>query len=442
MMGNKTNAEHNPMISVIIPVYNAEKYIADCLDSVLAQTFMDYEIICVDDGSTDHSYDIICDYAHKYNCIKVLQQHNQYAGVARNNGLKESQGEYLYFLDSDDFIAPELLEKTITKAEPTNADIVAFDGVMYETNTKDISVSTGWLDSSVSGGKEVFSRKDCPEEILTFSNPAPWTKLYRKEFVVKNNLEFQATPSANDLLFSKLAYAVAERITCLDEKLVFYRYGMAVNTQSKKHRYGFPFMDAMKGLYSELQKRQILDEVKSSYQALFINCLHYELSPFGYSGDKAKAYECVFEDELTREMLSAENTLSDGIQRNTIQRRTNDLRRWKVAYGFHSAPANELGEIELVNEYYNTYKQLVERYIDNCGCVNWYVQYASIKQQMDAALNQTRTAYRNLQPEEKQFYLGYDKQEWPMFERLIVDYVNKENELQAARTKLQKTEKS
>ena len=87
------------------------------------------------------------------------------------------------------------------------------------------------------------------------------------------------------------------------------------------------------------------------------------------------------------------------------------------------------------------YKQLVERYIDNCGCVNWYVQYASIKQQMDMALNQARTAYRNLQPEEKLFYFGYDKQEWPMFERLVVDFVNKENELQTAKIELKATKK-
>ena len=103
--------QNNPYISVIIPVYNTEKYINKCINSVLNQTLSNIEIIVVDDGSTDHSCEIIEQYKIKDNRIKIIRQKNLYAGVARNNGLKNAIGEYVYFLDSDDFITPRCLEK-------------------------------------------------------------------------------------------------------------------------------------------------------------------------------------------------------------------------------------------------------------------------------------------------------------------------------------------
>ena len=90
-------------VSVIIPVYNAEKYLRQCLDSVVNQTLRDIEIICVDDGSTDGSIEILREYEQKDSRVKVLCQKNQYAGVARNNGLSHASGEYVFFMDSDDY---------------------------------------------------------------------------------------------------------------------------------------------------------------------------------------------------------------------------------------------------------------------------------------------------------------------------------------------------
>ena len=113
--------------SVIIPVYNTEKYLCECLESVLNQSQKELEIIAVDDGSTDCSLDILHRYKKLYSNIQVYSQENKRQGVARNNGLQQAKGEYIYFLDSDDTIDPETLEDCYKYAKEKNLDIVLFD---------------------------------------------------------------------------------------------------------------------------------------------------------------------------------------------------------------------------------------------------------------------------------------------------------------------------
>ena len=114
----------NPKVSIIIPVYNASLYLEQCLECVINQTLKDIEIICVDDGSTDSSVSIINSYAQIDNRIKILQQKNQFAGVARNTGLANATGKYIIFLDSDDNIKKDMIQELYEKAENTSADIV------------------------------------------------------------------------------------------------------------------------------------------------------------------------------------------------------------------------------------------------------------------------------------------------------------------------------
>ena len=113
--------------SVIIPVYNTEKYLVECLESVLNQSQKELEIIAVDDGSTDHSLDILYQYQKVYKNLQVYSQKNSRQGTARNNGLQYAKGEYIYFLDSDDTIDPETLEDCYRQAKEKNLDIVLFD---------------------------------------------------------------------------------------------------------------------------------------------------------------------------------------------------------------------------------------------------------------------------------------------------------------------------
>ena len=110
-------------ISVIIPVYNVEKYLRECLDSLINQSFKDFEVICIDDGSTDKSYKILEEYSQKDSRIKVLKQEHNGAGAARNLGIEIAKGKYIQFLDSDDYFEPNMLEELYNTAEKFGADM-------------------------------------------------------------------------------------------------------------------------------------------------------------------------------------------------------------------------------------------------------------------------------------------------------------------------------
>ena len=148
-------------VSVIIPVYNAEKYLEECLDSLLRQTFTDMEIICVDDGSTDSSAEILKRFQEKDRRIRVLFQENQYAGIARNNGMKIAQGEYLLFLDADDFFEDTLLEKIYSQGKKMGADIVLFGAKQYNRKMGCVSPASWYLKTAAVPEENPFS--DCNE---------------------------------------------------------------------------------------------------------------------------------------------------------------------------------------------------------------------------------------------------------------------------------------
>ena len=114
-------------ISVIIPIYNVEKYLSQCLESLLNQTYTDWEAICVNDGSSDGCEEIVKQYAERDPRIKIITQDNQGLSMARNNGLKKATGDYIYFLDSDDSIHPQCLEIAYLFAKEHNADLVNFE---------------------------------------------------------------------------------------------------------------------------------------------------------------------------------------------------------------------------------------------------------------------------------------------------------------------------
>ncbi len=127
----------DPIVSVIMPVYNCQDYLRQCLDSVTAQTLKDIEIICVDDGSEDQSLQILKEYAAGDDRSKVISQQNGGAGAARNNGLRNAKGKYLSFLDSDDFFEPDMLEKALAKLREDEADFVVFRSDSYFNDTKE-----------------------------------------------------------------------------------------------------------------------------------------------------------------------------------------------------------------------------------------------------------------------------------------------------------------
>lgn len=217
----------NPLVSVIVPVYNAAKYLRQTLDSICGQTLKDIEIILVDDGSTDESLSILKEYEQADSRITVLQQQNQYAGVARNNGMKLAKGRYLSFLDADDIFETRMLETLTGVAEKESADIVFCGADMFNDVTGVVCRCPHFCnEAALNEGADISHftpLKDTTDQLFYLSSPGPWNKLFRRSFVKQHALEFADSKSSNDLEFVLLAFAHAKIASGIQDVLIHYR---------------------------------------------------------------------------------------------------------------------------------------------------------------------------------------------------------------------------
>lgn len=211
-------------VSVIVPVYNTEQYLPRCLDSIISQTLKEIEVICVDDGSTDGSSGILDTYREKDSRILVFRQPNMHLGIARNNGLKYASGEYIIFWDSDDFFAPDALEKLYGAARVADADICVCGGYQYVEETGQILQYGGLLRGKLVPKEQPFNLFSNPRYILNFTNMAVWNKLYRRRYLTENGLCFSGIKRGEDISFTARSLCLADRISVVRDKLVYYRF--------------------------------------------------------------------------------------------------------------------------------------------------------------------------------------------------------------------------
>ena len=216
-------------VSVIVPVYNGEKHLKECLDSIKAQTLQDIEIICVDDGSTDDSLNILREYEKTDTRFTILTQKNQYAGIARNKGMSVASGEYMIFWDCDDFFDLTALEKMYNKAKTVDADVCVCGTNQFFDDTKQLCPWNSCLEKKRVPKGEWFNLETNPDHILTFANAAPWNKMFRRAFVQDKEIEFQGVRNGNDVFFDVVAICLAEKIVCVFERLITYRRNQGTN---------------------------------------------------------------------------------------------------------------------------------------------------------------------------------------------------------------------
>lgn len=212
-----------PKVSVVMPVYNTAAYLRQCLDSVVNQTLQDIEIICVDDGSTDNSLAILEEYAASDSRVRILQQQNQYAGVARNNGMAQARGEYIMFCDSDDYIALDALEKMYSECKRTDSDICVCAGERYYEHLDMSVASPGYLEVKRIPEGVPFNRHSNADHIFDFTTIMMFNKMFRLSFLRENDLKYDTTRNGEDVCISALALWLAKAITVVKTPLVFYR---------------------------------------------------------------------------------------------------------------------------------------------------------------------------------------------------------------------------
>ncbi len=243
-------------VSVVIPVYNACEYLAVTLESVCNQTLSDIEIICVDDGSTDGSREVIKEFALKDERIRLIEQKNLFAGAARNNGLAEAGGEYVVFWDADDFFHEKALEKLYNKITADGADICICDAYKYYTELGKSLCSDDFVKYGNLPEVTPFSKKDIPDKIFNTGANVPWNKMFRREFITKNGLQFQNVRKANDTYFVLMAFFLAEKITYVKNRLVHYRCDTDGSITSGKTEIPPCAFEAYSYLREELEKRE------------------------------------------------------------------------------------------------------------------------------------------------------------------------------------------
>ena len=252
-------------ISVIIPVYNIQQHLRECLDSVLGQSYPHLQVICVDDGSTDESPAILAEYAQKDPRVQVIRQQNAGPGAARNTGLEAATGEYVIFLDSDDWFEPDFLEQMVDTAQREGADVAVCRAVEFDTNSGRELPSEWMMKKQYLPGKLAFAPQEMADHLFQFTYGMPWDKFYRRELLTSSGIRYPALKNSEDLAFVYPTLLAATRIAVVDEVLIHHRINrMASVSNSRCGQPEAPY-EAFQIVKEYLEQHQLMDTYRRSF---------------------------------------------------------------------------------------------------------------------------------------------------------------------------------
>ena len=244
-------------VSVIVPVYNVEKYLGKCLDTLLSQTLSEIEIIIVNDGATDSSQKIIDEYVARSDKIKAFQKKNGGLSDARNYGLQYATGEYIGYVDSDDYVEPEMFELMYSKAKERNSDIVECNLRHTYQNSEDVEI-----------GKKLADK----HEMIMFGRSVVWNKIYNREWLLSTHVTFHKGVIYEDVEFFLELVPYIRTYDYVEEALIHYvqRISSINNLSSKKTMDIIQILDAILHYYKD---NGFYEEYKESLEFLFTRIL-------------------------------------------------------------------------------------------------------------------------------------------------------------------------
>ena len=262
----------SPKVSIIIPVYNTEKYLDECLGSVENQTLKEIEIICVNDGSKDGSLDVLKRHAKKDKRIRIINQKNSGVSAARNNGMNAARGKYIMFVDSDDIVPPYAYEEAYNCAENYDAQVVCLGNICY-TDGDEVDWNSFKYDESKV--KEISCEKyQNPYYSLGIEMTSVWNKIWRKSFLMDNNVYFkEGILRGEDGLFNCIAFANLRKTVHNDNIFYCYRQNRpesALTTSNAKK-----ILESAIPISEELVKNRWRFEFQDSDEWLINNILGY-----------------------------------------------------------------------------------------------------------------------------------------------------------------------
>ncbi len=249
-----------PKVSVIIPVYNAEKFVKQCLKSCTAQTLQDIEIIVVDDKSTDNTVSLVKNFVLKDNRIKLIElPQNKKQGYARNIATEQAEADYVMFLDVDDKYEPDCVEKMYNKIVQDNADMTVCRFKTINNKNENIS-DKQYLKNLTDIPKSLysgFSYKDLPPQTIFETCNAVWDKIYKKSFLTDNDIKFPVGMYCEDDVFSVKAFFLAKKISVLNEALIYYRINRLDSTNNVRNEDAFDCFKMMEYIQKDLKNMDI-----------------------------------------------------------------------------------------------------------------------------------------------------------------------------------------
>lgn len=266
----------NTKISIIVPVYNVERYIDKCLNSLVNQTLDDYEIIIVIDGSEDGSIDIVKQYYERYpSIITYYETTNKGLSAARNYGLKKAKGEYVGFVDSDDYVSEKMFEKMYNYAINNECDIVVCN---YYKVTED-EKSKMLLD---------ISKTDVKEDIIIKSKPYAWNKIYKRNIFEEYDIEFPEGLIFEDICTVYPLLMQANKIGYVKESLYYYTYDRQDSIMNKKKRNDFAMLEVLKRLNTYCKEQELFYIYNKLIYDINVRHIYYRMREVSKSANKKR----------------------------------------------------------------------------------------------------------------------------------------------------------
>ena len=294
-----------PLLTVVIPVYNVEKYLKRCIDSILIQEWKNYDILLVDDGSTDNSPQICEDYAKAYDIISVIHKENGGLSEARNTGISNAEGEYVYFLDSDDWIEPNTFSDLAEVIESDQYDIISFNPEFVKSE-HDIIKSDSKRTKRLTG-KEALIDMFSYGFITGFATD----KIYRKALFTKNTIQFPVGKYYEDLGTNYKLFLAAKKVYATNQK--YYHYlidnpdAITQSWNEKKLRDMFEFYKEV--FYSDFVRSQLNQEELHISKLYYVNGLTHILASL-YKAKLHKHYSEIA-SEVKQELEKNKMTCSE-----------------------------------------------------------------------------------------------------------------------------------
>lgn len=285
---------NGPAISVIVPAYNKVENLARCLDSLLSQTMGDFEAICVDDCSSDSSFDVIESYARADRRIKAFRhESNKGVGDARNTGIANASGRYITFVDADDALRASALEKALRKGDATDADVVVYDlefrrpGDSAKTQSGPTSLFMSYLPPD---HEDPFDCQSAGNMAFLFTGASACTKLFRRELIEDLDLRFTDHRIAEDLLFTYTALAHASRVAAVEEPLYVYDLGTGSGNGVDPGNIGI-----LTDVFTVFRERLSSADLLEGYRNAFANLAFGHYDNMLQAATNADSLKCVFD---------------------------------------------------------------------------------------------------------------------------------------------------